>query len=115
MPSRAVPPTSGELRGFLSQTLPPSMVPGAFVTLDALPLTPHGKVDREALPSPGGRGRDLPTARTALRSPTERAIAAIWSRVLGIAGLGAEDDFFELGGHSLQAIQVVAEVRQPSA
>ena len=112
VPAGDVPPAPVELRGFLSESLPPSMVPGAFVALDALPLTPHGKVDREALPSPGDPRRELPTARTALRSPTERAIAAIWSRVLGIEGLGADDDFFDLGGHSLQAIQVVAEVRQ---
>lgn len=106
------PPTPVQLRRFLSERLPPSMVPGAFVGLDALPLTPHGKVDREALPDPGDGHRDLPTARAAPRSPAERAIAAIWSRVLGIAGLGVDDDFFDLGGHSLQAIQVVAEVRQ---
>lgn len=106
------PPTPVELRRFLSEALPSHMVPGAFVALDALPLTPHGKVDREALPQPGDPRRELPNARTAPRSPTEEAIAAIWTRVLGIADLGADDDFFDLGGHSLQAIQVVAEARQ---
>jgi len=105
-------PTPVELRRFLAERLPPHMVPGAFVSLEALPVTPHGKVDREALPSPGEARRDLPTPWAAPRSATEESIEAIWSRVLGIAGLGVDDDFFDLGGHSLQAIQVVAEVGQ---
>jgi len=105
-------PTPVELRRFLSEQLPAYMVPSAFVGLDALPLTPNGKVARDALPPPGDLRRDLPTAPVAPRGATERAIAAIWSRVLRIADVGVDDDFFDLGAHSLQGTQVVAEIRQ---
>ena len=105
-------PAPAELRRFLSAHLPTYMVPSAFVGLDALPLTPSGKIARDALPAPGDLRRDLPSAPLAPRGATERAIAAIWSRVLGIAEVGVDDDFFDLGAHSLQGTQVVAEIGQ---
>jgi len=107
----ATPPPV-DLRRFLSERLPAYMVPSAFVGLDALPSTPHGKLARDALPPPGDLRRDLPTASVAPRGATEATIAAIWSRVLGIAGIGVDDDFFDLGGHSLQGTQAVAEIGQ---
>ncbi|MEV6975750.1 amino acid adenylation domain-containing protein [Kitasatospora sp. NPDC093806] len=98
------------LRSRLRERLPEYMVPEAFVTLDALPLTANGKLDRAALPAP-----DWSTGSTALLAPrdeTERALAEIWSTVLGVARIGLADDFFDLGGHSLLAVQVTAAVRE---
>ncbi|MFD0279217.1 amino acid adenylation domain-containing protein [Kitasatospora sp. NPDC127111] len=98
------------LRSHLRERLPEYMVPEAFVTLDALPLTANGKLDRAALPAP-----DWSTGSTALLAPrddTERALAEIWSAALGVARIGLADDFFDLGGHSLLAVQVTAAVRE---
>jgi hypothetical protein len=81
------------------------MVPAAFVTLGALPLTPSGKIDHRALPEPG---RSAPAdAAAPPRTPTERLLAGIWSEVLGVHPLGAGDNFFDLGGASIQCLQVV--------
>ena len=104
-------PSSSELRRFLSDRLPPYMVPTAFVRLDAFPQTPNGKVDRAALPAPPHTRPDLAGEWVAPRTATEEAVAGIWAQVLGIGDLGVEDDFFELGGHSLLATQVIARVR----
>jgi amino acid adenylation domain-containing protein/non-ribosomal peptide synthase protein (TIGR01720 family) len=103
-------PTTTELRAHLLETLPDYMVPGAFMALDALPLTPSGKIDRGALPAPEGRP-DLGSAYAAPRTPTQEIVAAIWADVLGVERVGIDDNFFELGGHSLVATQVVARVR----
>lgn len=113
--AEGTPPSPADLRGFLADRLPPFMLPSAFVLLDALPRTPHGKVDRDGLPAPGDPREDLGTAFVAPRTPTEQAVAAVWSRVLGIGQVGATDDFFDLGGHSLQATQIVAAIRQSFA
>ncbi|NPD22374.1 non-ribosomal peptide synthase/polyketide synthase, partial [Corallococcus exiguus] len=98
------------LRSRLYEKLPEYMVPSAFVLMDALPLTPSGKVDRKALPAPATSQARVPTR--APRTDTERDLAALWSRVLRINEVGAEDDFFDLGGHSLSATQVLARIRQ---
>ena len=99
-----------DLRRSLQAELPEYMVPSAFVVLDALPLTAHGKVDRAALPAPESA---LPAgAYVAPRTPAEEALAAIWAEVLGLERVGIEDNFFELGGHSLLATQVVSQVRE---
>ncbi|MEY9856972.1 amino acid adenylation domain-containing protein [Catenulispora sp. GAS73] len=104
-----------ELRRALKETLPDYMVPSAFVTLDALPLSPNGKLDRAALPAPE-RGGTSQAAYVEPREGLERDIASIWCAVLGVDRVGADDDFFELGGHSLSATQVVAKLRNlPSA
>ncbi|HEV2736531.1 MAG TPA: amino acid adenylation domain-containing protein, partial [Longimicrobiaceae bacterium] len=99
------------LRAHLRERLPEHMVPAAYVALDALPRTPSGKLDRGALPAPGGaayarRGYEAPA------TPTEAALAEIWSGVLGVERVGRRDDFFELGGHSLLAVRVISRVRQ---
>ncbi|WP_213781852.1 MupA/Atu3671 family FMN-dependent luciferase-like monooxygenase, partial [Caballeronia sp. dw_276] len=100
-------PGARVLRGHLRERLPEYMVPSHFVVLDAMPLTPNGKLDRRALPVP-----ELEQAGTGVyvepRTATERTIAAIWSQVLGRERVGALDDFFDLGGHSLLATQVIA-------
>jgi amino acid adenylation domain-containing protein len=88
------------LRAFLEERLPGYMVPSSFTVLDALPLTPHGKVDRQALdrsaPEPL-RGPDFAPPAT----ETERAVAGLWTEVLGVERVGVDDSFFDLGGHSL--------------
>ncbi|HEX7238685.1 MAG TPA: amino acid adenylation domain-containing protein, partial [Longimicrobiaceae bacterium] len=101
--------TVAGLRAHLAERVPEHMLPSAFVALDALPLTPSGKVDRRALPAPGGAGTE---AFVAPRTPAERTLAGIWAEVLGAGRVGAADDFFELGGHSLLATQVVTRVRE---
>jgi aryl carrier-like protein len=86
------------------------MVPSAFVALEALPLTPVGKVDRKALPAPEYSA--LQEAEyIAPRTPTEKVLADIWCDVLKRKGLSINEDFFELGGNSLLAMQVLSRVR----
>ncbi|PTL74899.1 condensation domain-containing protein, partial [Vitiosangium sp. GDMCC 1.1324] len=87
------------------------MVPSAFVTLEQLPLTSNGKVNRRALPAPESSDSGSSTAYVAPRTPTEEKLAAIWAEVLSAPRVGAEDNFFELGGHSLLATQVVSRIR----
>jgi amino acid adenylation domain-containing protein/non-ribosomal peptide synthase protein (TIGR01720 family) len=104
-------PGAGELRAFLATSLPEFMIPSAFVPLASLPLTSRGKVDRRALPDPSAGPPRAEHARIAPRTPTEETLAAIWSELLGIEGVGVDDDFFELGGHSLLATQVASRVQ----
>ncbi|HEX2094523.1 MAG TPA: non-ribosomal peptide synthase/polyketide synthase, partial [Longimicrobiaceae bacterium] len=104
----ATPPPAAELRAHLGARLPEYMVPSAFVTLGALPLTPSGKVDRGALPAPAGA---VAEAYAAPRTPTEEVVAGTWASVLGVERVGREADFFVLGGHSLLATRVVARLR----
>ncbi|HEV2147714.1 MAG TPA: non-ribosomal peptide synthase/polyketide synthase [Longimicrobiaceae bacterium] len=98
-----------ELRAHLKASLPEYMVPGAFVVLERLPLTPSGKVARRALPAPE---RSSAEDFVAPRTPAEEILAGIWGEVLRVERVGAEDDFFALGGHSLLATRVVSRVRQ---
>ncbi|HXM59098.1 MAG TPA: amino acid adenylation domain-containing protein, partial [Candidatus Dormibacteraeota bacterium] len=103
------PPGAAELRELAGRRLPAFMVPAAFVTLERLPLTSSGKVDRSALPAPGAAG-DEPVAPPA--TPTERAVAAIFAGLLGRETVGAHDDFFALGGTSLDAARLLDRVRE---
>ena len=103
-------PRTSELRAFAAARLPEHMVPGAFVVLPGLPLTPSGKVDRRALPEPEGRP-ELAAEFAAPRTPVEEALCGIWAQVLGVERVGVDDDFFDLGGHSLGAMQILARVR----
>ncbi len=102
---------AAELHRYLQGRVPEHMIPAHFLMLDALPLTPSGKVDRRALPAFD------PTAAKAVgyvapRSPVEELIESIWSEVLGVRSAGVHDNFFELGGHSLLATQVITRMRQ---
>ncbi len=111
VPSGEVIPTSAELRSFLAAKLPSPVVPSAFVTLDALPLSPVGKLDRRALaalapPVEASVGAHLPP-----RTATEEIVAAVWADLLDVERVGVDDNFFALGGHSLLGIQMLSRVR----
>jgi amino acid adenylation domain-containing protein len=98
-----------ELKRYLSRSLPDYMVPSHFVQLDRIPLTSSGKVDRNALPEPEIKAVEDGLAP---RDDLERKLAEIWSRVLGAAHVGIDDDFFQLGGHSLKAVLLVSELHK---
>jgi amino acid adenylation domain-containing protein len=102
--------TTGDLRDFAARVLPSAMVPAGFVVLPELPRTPHGKVDRDALPRPEWAQMVPRATRITPRTAMERQIATIWSDVLSIGDLGIEDSFFDLGGHSLMAMQVASRM-----
>ncbi|MCE0460638.1 non-ribosomal peptide synthetase [Pseudomonas uvaldensis] len=104
-------PSIEALRAHLLERLPEHMVPGAYVLLDALPLTPNDKVDRQALPAPAAdallsRRYEVPEGEV------EATLARIWAELLEVERVGRHDDFFELGGHSLLAVGLVARMRQ---
>jgi amino acid adenylation domain-containing protein len=94
----------------LRDRLPVYMVPSAIVVLPAWPLTPNGKVDRKALPSPAGDASGVPFV--APRTEVEQQLAQIWQDVLRRERIGVDDNFFALGGHSLLATQIVSRIRQ---
>ncbi|MGZ3460459.1 MAG: condensation domain-containing protein, partial [Archangium sp.] len=102
-------PEATELREHLRQKLPEHMVPSAFVQLEKVPLTPNGKVDRKALPTPEVEETE---ELVAPRTEVERVVADLWGPLLGVARVGAHDNFFEMGGHSLLATQVVSRLRE---
>lgn len=101
------PPAGPSPREFLSRTLPPSMIPSAWVHLDELPMTLSRKVDRNALPEPADDDAG-PVAEPA--TPTESAIARIFADVLGRTDIGADANLFDAGGSSLQAMRVIARI-----
>ncbi|HSE18136.1 MAG TPA: amino acid adenylation domain-containing protein [Pyrinomonadaceae bacterium] len=100
-----------DLRSHLKERLPDYMIPAAFVYLDALPLTSHGKIDRRALPAPDAERPALAEAFIAPRTPAEKSLASIWTKLLGINRIGVNDSYFELGGDSLLATQLASQVR----
>jgi len=97
------------VRARLSRQLPDYMVPSVVVVLEGLPLNANGKVDRKALPDPGGSGE---RAHEAPQGEVEEALAKIWAGVLKSERIGATDNFFELGGDSIISIQIVGRARQ---
>ncbi|WP_454878888.1 amino acid adenylation domain-containing protein [Serratia inhibens] len=98
------------LRQHLSAALPDYMVPAAWVLLEALPLSPNGKLDRRALPEP--QGAQSQVAYAAPQGERETLLAAIWCELLGVERVGRHDNFFELGGHSLLAVRLMAQLRR---
>ena len=103
--------SSVELREFVSGQLPSYMLPAHVVVLPALPLSPNGKVDRQALPAPSKISSDAGRRRTAPRSVIESEVAAIWRELLELETVDVHERFFEAGGHSLLSTQLLARVR----
>jgi surfactin family lipopeptide synthetase A len=103
--------TTAELRRFLGAALPEYMVPSSFVFLDVFPQLPNGKLDRTSLPAPDAARPVLEASFVAPGTPTEAALADLWSEVLRLERVGVNDNFFELGGHSLLATQLVSRIR----
>ncbi|HKH45889.1 MAG TPA: phosphopantetheine-binding protein, partial [Thermoanaerobaculia bacterium] len=113
----AIPETSGEgapdasaLRAHLLGKLPGTMIPSSWVFLPSLPLSPSGKVDRKALPEPFEE--PVSTSWAGPVTAAEKALAEIWSQVLGRDGIGIHDNFFALGGDSIIGIQIISRASQ---
>jgi amino acid adenylation domain-containing protein len=96
----------------LRAELPEYMVPARFVVMDALPLTPSGKVDRAALPRPEEWSPRQQESYVAPRNPIETQLVAMWQELLGVPSVGVRDDFFALGGHSILAVRLTARMQQ---
>ena len=104
-----LPPTTSDLRNYLSKILPDYMIPSAFIELAAFPLTPNGKLDRKALPTP--EKLLAQESYVAPRNLLEQEMATIWQEVLQQEKVSVMANFFELGGHSLLAIQLVSNIK----
>jgi amino acid adenylation domain-containing protein len=105
------PPQPNALTDWLNQKLPDYMVPRLYTVLDAFPLTPNGKIDRQALPTPE-LAREADTPFMEPTTEIERLLAGIWCEVLELECVGVNDNFFKLGGHSLKITQVISRVRE---
>nr|WP_265872091.1 non-ribosomal peptide synthetase [Streptomyces drozdowiczii] len=108
-----VPPTPETLRDHLARRLPAAALPDAYVTLDAMPLTPNGKLDRSALPEPP---RERTTGETPVADASDEGVTgtvlAIWRDVLDLDDLGPDEDLFDLGGHSLTVTAIAGRIRK---
>ena len=111
VPATAATVSPAALRELVGQHLPDYMTPTAFVQMEKLPLSPNGKVDRNALPAPEP-SRDETESFVGPRNPVEMKLAEIWAEVLRLPEVSVYDNFFRLGGHSLLATQVVSRVRK---
>ena len=105
------PVVASDLKADLAQRLPEYMVPGKFVTLDALPLTGNGKVDRDSLPEPATARPDIGVPFVAPGTAVETIVAGVFGDMLAIDGVGALDDFFILGGDSITATLAISAIR----
>lgn len=101
-----------KLRSLLQEQLPEYMVPSAFVLMGSMPLTPHGKINRKALPAPEQARPELADIYIAPRTQTEKDLASMFAHILGVTQVGLHDNFFELGGHSLLATQLLSRIRE---
>src|SRR5690242_6769903 len=88
------------------------MVPSTFVTLEQLPLSSNGKVDRKALPRPGQGAARREQQFVPPRDPVELELARRWEELLGVRPVGVQDNFFELGGHSFAAVRLMAQIQR---
>ena len=112
VPKTDMAPKPGDLRSYLGSYLPSHMLPSAFVQLVHLPLSPHGKLDRAALPQPTTENILRDDSLEAPQSPIEEHLAVVLSGLLGVPRIGSEDNFFTLGGHSLMGAQLIAKIRE---
>jgi len=112
VPRRAADLDWDALRASLRETLPEYMVPQHFVPLEAVPMTPNGKMDRQALPAPGGE--ETRPGQTVIEpsTPIERRLVEIWAETLRVENIALDADFFDLGGHSLLAARMLARLRK---
>jgi len=101
-----------ELRSYLKQKLPEYMVPAVFVSMEILPRSPNGKVDRNALPVPPPTHPEMEEASAAPHTRVECLIAGVWQEVLGVDRVALDDNFFDLGGHSLVVMKVIARLEK---
>ena len=104
--------TVSELKSYVRAELPDYMVPSVFMVLDALPLTPSGKIDRKALPPPDHTRADIQQEYVAPSSQQQKILADIWSEVLGVEQVGIHDNFFKLGGDSILSILIISRAKQ---
>jgi amino acid adenylation domain-containing protein len=104
-------PTINDLRGYAGKKLPDYMLPASVIYLDRLPLTPHGKVDRQALPFPEHTRPSLEESYVAPANEVEGTLTEIWSQVLGLERVGVEDNYFTLGGDSIRSIEIRAKAQ----
>jgi amino acid adenylation domain-containing protein len=102
--------TTSEVREHLRSSLPDYMIPSVFLTIDAVPWTPNGKIDRRALPDPFRSGSMASSDYVPPAAGAEQAIARIWADALALERVGADDNFFDLGGHSLLGLRVAATI-----
>jgi amino acid adenylation domain-containing protein/FkbM family methyltransferase len=100
-----------DIRSYVGRQLPEYMVPGEYIFLDALPVSPNGKVDRRALPDPEKRKSEPGPGHVEPRNRIEALLVKIWREVLHVDRIGVFDDFFALGGHSLLGTQAVSRIR----
>ena len=113
VPANGPAPATPELRDFLKKSLPEYMVPAAFVPLEALPLSPNGKIDRRALPAPEQFRREAGAGPAASPGDAfELRLARIWEELLGVRPVGAEDNFFELGGDSIVTVELFLRIEK---
>jgi len=110
VPTAGAEPDTAGLRCYLQQHLPDHMVPSAFVVLQAMPLTPNGKIDKRGLPAPACNNSATETAGAT--DALQAQLVKIWEAVLGKKPIGIRDNFFELGGHSLLAARLMHRTGQ---
>ena len=101
-----------EWRRYLAERLPEYMIPAHFITMEKLPLTANGKLDRRALPAPEQSRPKLEAAYEPPRNATEEVVVGVWAEVLKVERIGVNDNFFDLGGHSLSATGVIFRLRE---
>ncbi len=105
-------PDTGDLKNYLRQQLPEYMVPNDVVVLDAMPLTPNGKLDRKQLPSPQGLTQKVVADYVAPENELQEIIVSVWQETLQIDKIGVNDNFFDLGGHSLLIVRVHQQLKE---
>jgi natural product biosynthesis luciferase-like monooxygenase protein len=109
--AKTVAPDVGELKNHLRKQLPEYMVPNDIVVLDAMPLTPNGKIDRKQLPSPQGLSQAVMADYVAPENELQEIIVSVWQETLQIDKIGVNDNFFDLGGHSLLIVRVHQQLK----
>lgn len=101
-----------DIRSYLAEILPSYMIPAYFVSLEKLPLTINGKVDKKALPAPSGSGSVVMSDYTAPQNELQEKLVTIWESILITERIGIHDNFFELGGHSIKAMQLASRIHK---